>query len=97
MFEAKRAANGDWNPKTEVLDELAKDDPKLSGFVHDVKAFYENLHNKRWAETYKQRSKPFRDDFPEQLYIETAQRKSWELIDYEVLPRFKCTIQTGYF
>ena len=76
----------DWEPKTALLDEIPRTDPKMIGFVHDVKAFYENLHNKRWAETYKQRVLDFRRTVPEDVYVKEVTAHLWQLDDYEVLP-----------
>jgi hypothetical protein len=78
---------GQWNPDTRLLTELAQTNPELAGFVRDVKMFYQDLHDKRWAATYKQRNEAFRSDFPEQLYLRIADSdgKSWSLMDYGVL------------
>jgi len=74
-----------WSPKTQLLDDYAEQNPQKAAFVHDVKEFYEHLHNKNWPETYNQRIKEFRDDCPEQVYMNIASNSPWELKDYEVL------------
>jgi hypothetical protein len=76
-----------WKPQTQLLNKLSETDPKMVGFVSDVEAFYENLHNKKWAETYEQRNKLFRGDVTEGVYIKLAQDtgKTWSLLNYSVL------------
>ena len=76
-----------WNPNTKNLDEVALNDPDLVSLNHDVKNFYELLHKKDWKATYELRSKRFRKDFPEALYLSWAQKEvsRWELTDYEIL------------
>jgi hypothetical protein len=77
----------EWQPQTQILDAITKTDSRMSNFVHEVKLFYQNLHEKRWPETYEQRNQEFRKDFPMSLYLEVAQREGarWTLIHYEVL------------
>jgi hypothetical protein len=79
--------SSEWQPDTQLLDKLVRTDPKMDSFIHDVKMFYENLHNKNWAETYDQRSETFRSDVPKQLYLKLAQSDdaTWELANYKVL------------
>jgi hypothetical protein len=74
-----------WSPKTQLLDDYAEQSPQKAAFVHDVKGFYEHLHNKDWSETYNQRIKEFHIDCSEQAYINFANKSIWELKDYEVL------------
>ena len=82
---SRSAGNQGWSPKTQLLDDYAENSHQMTSFVHDVKGFYEHLHNRDWPETYNQRIKEFRGDCSEQVYIKTANGSPWELKDYEVL------------
>jgi len=84
------ASGKSWNPKTQALDNCANV-PQMAGFIHDMKAFYENLHNKQWAETYKQRNQKFRSLVSKQVYLKEVKDSAWELVDYEVLPPIQQT------
>jgi len=81
---------GGWNPKTAVLDDSLGQNLIMDSFVHDMKTFYENIHDKKWSETYKQCNQNFRNNKSQKDYMsEVSHIGRWELIDYEVLPPLK--------
>jgi hypothetical protein len=80
-------ATDTWNPKTERLDQLSLDDTNFASFANDVKKFYELLRKKDWKATYERRWKTFRQDLPEELYLNLAKKEgsNWGLQDFEIL------------
>jgi hypothetical protein len=74
-----------WNPKVDLLDKAEQNNPQIVGFSDDVKTFYEDLHDKRWEETYKYRNKSFRELVPLETYLNNVHSQPWNLLNYEVL------------
>lgn len=90
--EAQEIGKHIWHPTTNKLDEAAKyADPvtkdAATTLAHDVKAFYQLLHDKQWHKTYELRAKAFREDCPEPPYLAEAKlyEKRWGLVNYDVL------------
>ncbi|HUB87408.1 MAG TPA: hypothetical protein VMB22_05915 [Verrucomicrobiae bacterium] len=86
-------STNDWHPDTKVLDSYAGQTDPLSGeaygtsLVHDVKNFYQLLHDKKWSETYELHAKAFREDNQETDCLAMAKKyeSKWDLVNYEIL------------
>jgi hypothetical protein len=74
-----------WSPSLGTLNKAERMDPHIAGVSHDVREFYEALHNKSWQETYAYRNKAFRDLVPINTYLRNVQKPFWELVNYDVL------------
>ena len=76
-----------WNPKTKYLDQLSLDNTNFVNLARDVKDFYNYLEKKDWESAYERRWKTYRQDFPKNIYIKTANSEGryWGLINYEIL------------
>jgi len=92
VSDAQETNTNYWHPNTRLLDEGAKDTDPVTGdssrtLAHDVKRFYQSLHDKHWDATYQLRAKAFREVVLESDYIQDVKKaeKRWGLVNYEVL------------
>jgi hypothetical protein len=75
-----------WAPKVDMLEDSESKFPQIKGITKDVAAFYLDLHEKRWEETYFYRNKSFRDLVSMQVYLNNVTNSpGWELLNYQIV------------